>query len=101
MPQFPLTITHRVFFRKFDEIYLCTEDQEPSMLNEEELQEAITECRENNQQYLLVYHHQMMNKTDFWSAYPDKINHDELDFWYAYRVLSEEDYLSYKAMILQ
>jgi nucleoid-associated protein YejK len=95
MPQFVFSVTHTLYHRTRDKIYRLHECMPWTEINQEELVKDLHRFHGTGEKYMIVYDYQMMNKRDYWDANPEKISKDELDFWYMYGLLNEEQYLHF------
>lgn len=99
MPKFALSISHHFYYQKYDVITQHTEMNPPVVLTENELELAIQACESIKQKYMVIQHHQMQKKFDYWAAYPESISEDELDFWYSIQIIDRDTYLKYQRLL--
>lgn len=93
LTQFPASLIYCIYYRKEDEIFRIEEKGIWSEISLKQLENQIKNHILKDEKYMIVYEHHVLNKKDFWMAYPKKINQDELGFWHSYGLLSEEEYL--------
>ena len=100
MPEFPLALSTNFYYASETCFRQHFEHQDPVELTEEQFDKAIQECKSQQINYSIIYEHQLLKKLDQWHADPEAASMDELDFWYAMRVIDQLTYLTLKSNLI-
>jgi hypothetical protein len=95
LTRFPASLIYYVYYRRKDKIHHIKEQGVWSKLTSKQLEREIKKHTLNDEKYFVIYEHIVLNKKDYWEAHPEKINKNELEFWYFYGLLTEEEYLCF------
>lgn len=95
MTQFPASIIYTIYYRKGNEIYRVSERKKWIEISLDQLEFEVKKHILRDDKYMIVHDHLLLNKMDYWTAFPEQINTDELEFWFTCGLLTEEEYLYY------
>ena len=95
MTQFPASIIYTIYYRKDHKAYRIREGRKWTEITLDQLEAEVKKHVLNAEKYMNVHDHNLLNKMDYWTAFAEQINTDELEFWFTYGLLTEEEYLYY------